>query len=112
MSFSEQSTSSAQHPSHQPQGSLRSLMLGAVGVVFGDIGTSPLYTLREAFLPHYGLTRDPATVIGLLSLILWSLLLVVTVKYVMIIMRADNKGEGVIMALMALAQRALGKAKR
>ncbi len=112
MSLSDQSSSSTQHASHQPQGSLRTLTMGAIGVVFGDIGTSPLYTLREAFLPHYGLTPDHATVIGLLSLILWSLLLVVTVKYVMIIMRADNKGEGGIMALMALAQRTLGNAKR
>ena len=86
---------------------MRTLMLGAIGVVFGDIGTSPLYTLREAFLPHYGLTPDHATVLGMLSLIVWALVLVVSVKYVMIIMRADNKGEGGIMALMALAQRTL-----
>ncbi len=112
MSLSDQSSSSTQHASHQPQGSMRTLMLGAIGVVFGDIGTSPLYTLREAFLPHYGLKPDPGTVLGLLSLILWSLVLVVTVKYVMIIMRADNKGEGGIMALMALAQRALGTANK
>ena len=97
---------------HEPQGGLRTLMLGAIGVVFGDIGTSPLYTLHEMFLPHYGLTPDQSTVLGVLSLILWSLILVVTVKYVLIIMRADNKGEGGIMALMALAQRTLGKAKR
>ena len=87
-------------------------MLGAIGVVFGDIGTSPLYTLHEMFLPHYHLRPDEGTVLGVLSLILWSLILVVTVKYVLIIMRADNKGEGGIMALMALAQRALGNAKR
>ncbi len=111
MSAHESRSSSAAH-SHQPQGSLRALMLGAIGVVFGDIGTSPLYTLHEMFLPHYGLAPDRATVLGVLSLILWSLLLVVTLKYVLIIMRADNKGEGGIMALMALAQRTLGKAKR
>jgi KUP system potassium uptake protein len=112
MSVPEPSSSTTQHASHQPQGSVRTLMLGAIGVVFGDIGTSPLYTLREAFLPHYGLTPTHPTVLGLLSLIFWSLFLVVTVKYVMIIMRADNKGEGGIMALMALAQRTLGNAKR
>jgi KUP system potassium uptake protein len=112
MSLSEQGSSPAQHASHQQQGSLRTLMLGAVGVVFGDIGTSPLYTLREMFLPHYGLQPDQMTVLGMLSLIFWSLFLVVTVKYVMIIMRADNKGEGGIMALMALAQRTLGNARR
>ncbi|MBS0577223.1 MAG: potassium transporter Kup [Proteobacteria bacterium] len=95
-----------------PQGSLRALMVGAIGVVFGDIGTSPLYTLHEMFLPHYRLHPDEATVLGVLSLILWSLILVVTVKYVTIIMRADNKGEGGIMALMALAQRALGQSRR
>jgi KUP system potassium uptake protein len=112
MSVPEPSSTTTQHASHQPQGSMRALTLGAVGVVFGDIGTSPLYTLHEMFLPHYGLKPDADTVLGLLSLILWSLLLVVTVKYVMIIMRADNKGEGGIMALMALAQRALGNANK
>jgi len=85
------------------------LMVGAIGVVFGDIGTSPLYTIREAFSPNYGLTADHDTVIGLLSMVFWSLTLVVTVKYVTIIMRADNDGEGGIMALMALAQRCLPK---
>ena len=83
------------------------LVVGALGVVFGDIGTSPLYTLKEAFGPHYGLAPDQGNVLGILSLIVWSLLLVVTVKYVMIIMRADNKGEGGILALMALVQRSL-----
>ncbi|MEO8160438.1 MAG: potassium transporter Kup [Arenimonas sp.] len=83
------------------------LVVGAVGVVFGDIGTSPLYTLKEAFSPHYGLAPDHGNVLGVLSLIVWALLLVVTVKYVLIIMRADNKGEGGILALMALVQRSL-----
>lgn len=83
------------------------LVVGAVGVVFGDIGTSPLYTIREAFSPHYGLVPDQANVLGILSLIFWALILVVTIKYVMIIMRADNKGEGGILALMALVQRSL-----
>ena len=92
--------------------SLAALMLGAVGVVFGDIGTSPLYTLREAFSPHYGLIANHDTVLGILSLVFWSLMLVVTLKYVTIIMRADNNGEGGIMALMALAQRALRKGGR
>ncbi|MBC7656738.1 MAG: KUP/HAK/KT family potassium transporter, partial [Frankiaceae bacterium] len=83
------------------------LVVGAIGVVFGDIGTSPLYTLKEAFSPHYGLQPDQANVLGVLSLITWALLLVVTVKYVLIIMRADNKGEGGILALMAVVQRSL-----
>ncbi|MBC3972035.1 potassium transporter Kup [Xanthomonas translucens pv. undulosa] len=83
------------------------MVLGAIGVVFGDIGTSPLYTLKEAFSPHYGLTPDHDTVLGILSLVFWALMIVVTLKYVAIIMRADNDGEGGIMALTALAQRTL-----
>ena len=84
---------------------LAALVLGAIGVVFGDIGTSPLYTLKEAFSPHYGLVADHDTVLGILSMIFWSLAVVVTFKYVTIIMRADNDGEDGIMALMALALR-------
>jgi len=87
-------------------------MLGALGVVFGDIGTSPLYTIREAFSPRYGLHSTPDTVLGLLSLVFWALMLVVTYKYVTIIMRADNQGEGGIMALMALAQRSMTAGSR
>ncbi len=88
------------------------LVVGAIGVVFGDIGTSPLYTIREAFSPHYGLVANHDTVLGVLSLVFWSLMLVVTLKYVTIIMRADNHGEGGIMALMALAQRSLPKGSK
>ncbi|MDI9238870.1 potassium transporter Kup [Lysobacter sp. LF1] len=91
-------------------------MVGAIGVVFGDIGTSPLYTLKEAFSPHFakqlGMVVDQATVLGMLSLVFWALMIVVTLKYVTIIMRADNQGEGGIMALMALAQRTLAKGSR
>ncbi len=83
------------------------LVIGAIGVVFGDIGTSPLYTLKEAFGPHYGLQADATNVLGVLSLILWSLVLVVTFKYVTVLMRADNRGEGGILALTALVQRSL-----
>lgn len=86
---------------HLSREQFTSLSLGAIGVVFGDIGTSPLYAVKEVF--HDGLTTDPAHVIGVLSLIFWSLTLVVTTKYAIFIMRADNKGEGGIMALMALA---------
>ena len=89
-----------------------SLILGAIGVVFGDIGTSPLYTIKEAFSPHYGLVPDHATVLGILSLVFWSLIIVITVKYVALIMRADNDGEGGIMALTALAQRTLAANSR
>ena len=80
---------------------LAGLALGAIGVVFGDIGTSPLYALKEVF--HGGVPIDHDHVLGVLSLIFWSLTLVVTTKYAIFIMRADNKGEGGIMALMALA---------
>ncbi|SFN58095.1 KUP system potassium uptake protein [Dokdonella immobilis] len=90
----------------------RALMLGAIGVVFGDIGTSPLYTIKEAFSPHYGLSPDRATVLGILSLVFWSLVLVITVKYVLVVLRADNDGEGGIMALAALAQRRLSADSR
>ena len=91
---------------------LAALVAGAVGVVFGDIGTSPLYTIKEMFHPHFGLKPDPGTVLGLLSLGFWSLMLIVTLKYVIVIMRADNEGEGGIMALTALAQRSLPKGSR
>ncbi|MET0807123.1 MAG: potassium transporter Kup [Pseudoxanthomonas sp.] len=91
---------------------LAALVAGAVGVVFGDIGTSPLYTIKEMFHPHFGLKPDPSTVLGLLSLGFWSLILIVTLKYVIVIMRADNEGEGGIMALTALAQRSLQKGSR
>ncbi|VXA99496.1 putative potassium transport system protein kup [Luteimonas sp. 9C] len=97
------------HGSGHAQVGLAGLIAGAIGVVFGDIGTSPLYTLREAFSPHYGLIANHDTVLGVLSMIFWSLMLVVTLKYVTIILRADNDGEGGIMALMALAQRCLSK---
>ena len=101
----------AGHHGHSKAGKV-ALVAGAVGVVFGDIGTSPLYTIKEMFHPHFGLTPDPDTVRGLLSLGFWSLLLVVTLKYVIVIMRADNEGEGGIMALTALAQRSLAKGSR
>ncbi|WP_024870296.1 potassium transporter Kup [Pseudoxanthomonas suwonensis] len=99
------------HPVQGPGAGL-ALVVGAIGVVFGDIGTSPLYTLKEAFSPHYGLNSDHDTVLGVLSLAFWSLMVIVTLKYVTIIMRADNEGEGGIMALMALAQRTLKNGSR
>ena len=87
---------------------LPGLALGALGVVFGDIGTSPLYAMREA-LHHARTTANvEVSVLGVVSLVLWALTLIVTVKYVVFLMRADNKGEGGTLALMALTQRALG----
>ena len=100
-----------------PPASRRSL-LGSIGVVYGDIGTSPLYALREAVIAAAGPRPTPSnlpTVLGVLSLILWALIIVVTLKYVLILLRADNHGEGGTLALMALAQRAvsrIGKAAR
>ena len=75
------------------------LVVGAIGVVFGDIGTSPLYTLRTAFTGPYGLSLTHDNVLGVLSVIVWALLIVVTLKYITLIMRADNRGEGGILAL-------------
>jgi KUP system potassium uptake protein len=95
---------------HRPTAGFWGLTLGSVGVVYGDIGTSPLYAFREAM--HASMRKDgvvlEASVLGVLSLILWSLILIVTLKYVVILTRADNRGEGGSLALMALAQRALG----
>ena len=87
------------------------LALGALGIVYGDIGTSPLYALRECFTGPHGIAPTPANVMGVLSLIFWSLIIVVSVKYLLFVMRADNRGEGGILALMALAmQRPRGQA--
>jgi KUP system potassium uptake protein len=91
------------HVEADPHGKrLLVLTLTALGVVYGDIGTSPLYALRECFNPRYGLARSIENVYGVLSLIVWSLILVVAVKYIVFILRADNRGEGGILALLAL----------
>ncbi|SFB14886.1 potassium transporter Kup [Azotobacter beijerinckii] len=94
--------------SHPPRhgSSALGLLIAATGVVYGDIGTSPLYTLKEVFAGHYGVEADHDGVLGVLSLIFWSLLWVVSIKYVLFILRADNEGEGGAMALTALARRA------
>jgi KUP system potassium uptake protein len=98
-------------PHHAPKDPLPKLMLGAIGVVYGDIGTSPLYTMKESFLGPHPLDVDPLHVFGVLSLIFWSLMLIVTVKYVAVAMRADNKGEGGSFALLSLIARNLGGKK-
>ena len=87
------------------------LMLGATGVVFGDIGTSPLYAFRESFVGHHPLAIEPANVLGVLSMLIWALILVVTVKYVFVTMRADNRGEGGSFALLALIERVNGRSR-
>ena len=78
------------------------LVIGALGIVYGDIGTSPLYALRECFHPSHHIALNTANILGMLSLIVWSLIIVISVKYISFIMRADNKGEGGILALIAL----------
>ena len=85
------------------------LSLGALGVVYGDIGTSPLYVMKTVFDPANGLVLSGDNVIGIVSLIFWSLMVVVSLKYVTLIMRADNHGEGGIMALLALAARSVAE---
>src|SRR3954452_8414556 len=100
-------TGAVKAPETSPHGSkkghvLAATALAALGVVYGDIGTSPLYALKECFAPEYGLGPTASNVLGVLSLIFWSLNFVVSLKYLTFIMRADNRGEGGIMALLAL----------
>ena len=96
------------NPEHHGKHGTGRLAVGAIGVVFGDIGTSPLYSLKEVFVGHHPLTVDRLHVLGVLSLIFWTLILIVTIKYVVLIMRADNKGEGGSLALLALITRMSG----
>jgi KUP system potassium uptake protein len=90
---------------HSNKGSTASLVLAAIGVVFGDIGTSPLYALKECFSPEHGIPFSSDAVFGVLSMVFWAFLVVVSLKYVLFVMRANNNGEGGILALMALALR-------
>ncbi len=93
----------------------RTLAVAALGVVYGDIGTSPLYAIKEVFgSEHHPVPIEPANVLGILSLVVWALIVVVSIKYVAIVLRADNNGEGGIMALMArvLSQTGLGPRSR
>ncbi|TCM17056.1 KUP system potassium uptake protein [Novosphingobium sp. PhB165] len=96
---------------HAPNESLTALAVGAIGVVFGDIGTSPLYALKESFIGHHPLVVDRMHIFGVISLMFWTMMLIVTVKYVFIILRADNNGEGGSLALLALIGRKLGKSR-
>ncbi len=106
----------AQHDLHDGHGHAKDatwkLALGAIGIVFGDIGTSPLYAFRETFHGHHHLTLDEANIMGVISLMFWSMMAVVTLKYVTVIMRADNKGEGGSLALLALISGRSGGQKR
>ena len=89
---------------------LFTLSLGALGVVYGDIGTSPLYALRECFRGHHAVVPTPENVLGILSLIFWSLVVIISLKYLVLVMRADNRGEGGILALMSLVRARRGRA--
>src|SRR3954468_13226119 len=92
-----------QHAKGKPRGKyLAALSLGALGVVYGDIGTSPLYAIRESFRPEHGVPVTQSSVLGILSLVFWSLMIVVTIKYLIFVLRADNRGEGGILALTSL----------
>ena len=95
-----------------PQGPLYKLVIGAIGIVYGDIGTSPIYAFRETFAGHHVLRVDQLHIFGVLSLIFWSMMIIVTLKYVTIVMRADNKGEGGSLALLALINRTLSGKKK
>src|ERR1700731_1702268 len=106
-----ETTAAHAHGDAHSTAGFKALLIGSVGVVYGDIGTSPLYALRQAVVAASGPsgTVDPQAVLGVLSLILWALIIVVTMKYVLILLRADNHGEGGTLALMALAQRAVSQ---
>jgi KUP system potassium uptake protein len=98
-----------QNPGHPAPKNLWKLVLGSVGVVYGDIGTSPLYAMRESLHAAGGENVTRADVVGVVSLLLWTLVLIVTIKYVLLVMRADNRGEGGTLSLVALVQQALQK---
>ncbi|EMD83848.1 potassium transporter Kup [Pacificimonas flava] len=106
--MSAQTTASEGEDRH---GSIAKLTLGAIGIVFGDIGTSPLYAFRETFVGPHPLALDPLHVYGVISLIFWSMTLVVTIQYVSIMMRADNRGQGGSLALLALISRSTERAR-
>ena len=93
-------------------GNIAGLTLAAIGIVYGDIGTSPLYTMKEVFSPVHGVPLDAANLLGVVSLIVWGLTIVVSLKYVTLILRADNRGEGGIMALLALAMASVTERSR
>src|SRR5881628_1394056 len=94
--------SGQQHTSSSRQGTA-ALALFALGIVYGDIGTSPLYAVKETFNPQYGIPLNSDNILGGISAIFWTLMIVVSLKYVALVLRASNRGEGGVMALMALA---------
>ena len=117
MSISPTGAAEAATPDHDPiahghQGPVYKMAVAAIGIVYGDIGTSPIYAFRETFAGHHTLIPDQLHIWGVLSLIFWSMMIIVTLKYVTIVMRADNKGEGGSLALLALINRQLSGKKK
>src|SRR4029450_5543134 len=106
------SAAQAVHEEATHTSSLALLTLGAIGVVYGDIGTSPLYALRECFHGEHGVAPTHENVLGVLSLIFWSLTLIISIKYILFVMRADNNGEGGILALLALVAQSPGARRK
>ena len=106
----DRASQDSEHDDHRPgQTGTAALTLGALGVVYGDIGTSPIYAFREALRAASGDgPNTDADILGILSLIVWSLTLIVAIKYLLIVLRADNRGEGGVLSLMALARRDAG----
>jgi KUP system potassium uptake protein len=102
----------ANHSDQTTKSSVTALTLAAVGIVYGDIGTSPLYTMKEAFSPHHGLPLNDVNIFGIVSLIVWGLIIIVSLKYVILILRANNRGEGGIMALTSLALESVTKSSK
>ncbi|RJX33027.1 MAG: potassium transporter Kup [Oxalobacter sp.] len=100
----------AARPTHNS--SIAALTIAAIGIVYGDIGTSPLYTMKAVFSPEHGLTLNTPNLLGTVSLIVWGLIIIVSLKYVTMVLRADNRGEGGVMALMSLALSSLPKGSR
>lgn len=114
MSFSarSQSAQATEESNHHPQAPLTALSLAALGVIYGDIGTSPLYTIKECFSGSHGVEPNATNILGVLSLVFWSLMIVVSLKYVIFVLRADNKGEGGTFSLLATLHRPLGERRR
>ncbi len=102
----------AAHANSTHQHSMRELAIAPIGDVFGDIGTSPLYSLKEAFSPAHGIPLTESSILGVISLLFWAIILVVGIKYLLFVMRADNNGEGGVLALMALSLRPLDSKTR
>src|SRR3990167_8455395 len=98
--------------SESSKSTIATLSLAAIGIVYGDIGTSPLYTMKEVFSKEHGLALNQANLLGVVSLIVWGLTIIVSLKYVTLVLRADNRGEGGIMALMALAMSSVTEQSR